>query len=456
MEMGRKHISQSSFGNILPWRTGTPLFFRGPLPDKPPSTATLVHLAWQLLEGTGIFAEGSSAKCCCSLLPAFCPFTLLLPCLHLLSASALLCSIHVHISQPPPTLLPFPTSPFVLYHWQSRSHAGSQQGGKMKGTMTFSEAAFEKKRHSLRRERKRVLGSLEENQGGRALMKQHSATKQAPRASNMKRFCSSRGRKARNMKYSWVPGVGSERPFLFPTHPYEETRAKEETKWHRLGASKGESWWNGAQIMLPYCSPMPLGKGWGRVLNETHGRTSCRSKATSTRDMFTAPIEQCTWRGRHIIGVRSSGGDQRTVKVRATRGRHRAEQSQKPKQSHWMLSWLQAKQILCLTPTAPRGPLWQTVKMLQWPQFPPDTCHQPRLPWPSQVCRLIWHVWGKVRWAARAGLGRRAAPGSQTQQCSAGVPSGLPLPHPAPAQHHSATSLSLHLPLSKSQGQQLS
>lgn len=74
----------------------------------------------------------------------------------------------------------------------------------MKGTMTFSEAAFEKKKKKMFTEKRKEEGprSPEEKQGGKALMKQHSATKQAPRASNMKRFCSSRGRKARNMKYS--------------------------------------------------------------------------------------------------------------------------------------------------------------------------------------------------------------------------------------------------------------
>lgn len=73
----------------------------------------------------------------------------------------------------------------------------------MKRTMTFTEAAFGKKKETFPEKRKEErLGILEEKQGEGALMKQHSATKQAPRASNMKRFCSSRERKARNMKYS--------------------------------------------------------------------------------------------------------------------------------------------------------------------------------------------------------------------------------------------------------------
>lgn len=72
----------------------------------------------------------------------------------------------------------------------------------MKRTMTFSEAAFQKKETFPKKRKEEGSGSLEEKQGGRALMKQHSPTKQAPRASNMKRFCSSRERKARNMKHS--------------------------------------------------------------------------------------------------------------------------------------------------------------------------------------------------------------------------------------------------------------
>lgn len=69
--------------------------------------------------------------------PAPRPFTFLSLCQHLLSASALLRSICAHVSCPPSPLLPFLTFPFVLYHWQSRSHTGSQQGKNMKGTMTF-------------------------------------------------------------------------------------------------------------------------------------------------------------------------------------------------------------------------------------------------------------------------------------------------------------------------------
>lgn len=63
--------------------------------------------------------------------------------------------------------------------------------------------------------------------------------------------------------------MGSERPFLFPTHPHEEARGKEEMKRYQLWASKEGFSRNDAQIMLPCCSPMPLGKGWGRVLDGT-------------------------------------------------------------------------------------------------------------------------------------------------------------------------------------------
>lgn len=84
----------------------------------------------------------------------------------------------------------------------------------MKGTVTFSEASFVKKEMLLKKRKEERLGSLEERQGGRVLMKQHSATKQPSRASNMKRFCSSREIKARNIKYSLVPGVGSEKSLL--------------------------------------------------------------------------------------------------------------------------------------------------------------------------------------------------------------------------------------------------
>lgn len=72
----------------------------------------------------------------------------------------------------------------------------------MKGTVTFSEASFVKKETLLEKRKEERLGSLKEERGGRALMKPHSATKQPSRASNMKRFCSSREIKARNIKYS--------------------------------------------------------------------------------------------------------------------------------------------------------------------------------------------------------------------------------------------------------------
>lgn len=149
--MGRRRICHCSFGNILPWRTG--ILFQGAFPGQAPihsnigaSCTTTSGRCWKAI---------SSAKSCCCLFSTFCrlclprcTFTFLSLCLHLLTASALLHSVCEHISRPPSLLLPSPTSPFVLYHWQSRSHAGSQQGGNMKGTMTFSEAVFEKRRPS--------------------------------------------------------------------------------------------------------------------------------------------------------------------------------------------------------------------------------------------------------------------------------------------------------------------
>lgn len=98
----------------------------------------------------------------------------------------------------------------------------------MKGIVTFSEASFVKKEMLLKKRKEERLGSLEEKQGGRALMKQHSATKQPSRTSNMKRFYSLREIKARNIKYSWVSGVGSEKSFLHPLWPGDQGKGGNE------------------------------------------------------------------------------------------------------------------------------------------------------------------------------------------------------------------------------------
>lgn len=65
--------------------------------------------------------------------------------------------------------------------------------------------------------------------------------------------------------------MGSERPFLFPTHPHEETSGKEEMKWHQLWASKeGSSRSNGCSDNASLLLTHALGQGvGGRVLDET-------------------------------------------------------------------------------------------------------------------------------------------------------------------------------------------
>lgn len=165
--MGRRHIHQCRFGT---GELGCLFFSKRPLLDKLPSTKQQCILHdnfWKVLESQFL----GKSRCCflptsCHLCLLLCPF-FLSPHLHSFSASALLCSVHAHISQPPSPLLPFPTSSFVLYHWQSRSHAGSQQGGNMKRTMTFSEAAVEERRCSLRREKKRGWAGWRKSREGK-------------------------------------------------------------------------------------------------------------------------------------------------------------------------------------------------------------------------------------------------------------------------------------------------
>lgn len=130
---------------------------QGTFAGQPPSIVTLVCPVQRLLEGAGKRLLQQS------------PAAASLPLHFSLSVTTEISSLPFHCStasvRTSPSLLPplpttaRPQSLCVLYHWQSRSHAGSQQGRNMKGTMTFSEAAFakkkKKKRCSLKRERKR-------------------------------------------------------------------------------------------------------------------------------------------------------------------------------------------------------------------------------------------------------------------------------------------------------------
>ena len=292
--MGRRHICQCSFGSILPWRTRMPLFPKGPLPDKPPSTAARVDPAWQVLEGAGnpVLWHSPAAASFLPFAASACSSAPLL-----FSHSAYISSLSLTALQHTCACFPssftaafpyIPVCPLPLAEQKPRwltARREYERDNDLCWSSLWKKETFPEKR------KEDGLGSLEEKQGGTALTKQHSATEQAPRASNMKRFFSSRGRKARNMKYSWVPGVGSERPFLFHIHPHEETRGKEAHAQHRLWASKEGSSWNDAQITLPCCSFMLLGKRWGKGARQdlsgraTPGRISCRSKATSTTEI---------------------------------------------------------------------------------------------------------------------------------------------------------------------------